>query len=66
MAAHIDGKGAGDDGDGGPRAEGRGGAYPCAHRRTPDDISAIRVATGECDTLIGGDLVVSAGPRRWA
>jgi indolepyruvate ferredoxin oxidoreductase len=33
---------------------------------TPDDISAIRVATGECDTLIGGDLVVSAGPRRWA
>jgi indolepyruvate ferredoxin oxidoreductase len=29
----------------------------------PSDISAIRVATGECDTLIGGDLVVSAGAK---
>ena len=26
----------------------------------PEDISAIRVALGECHTLIGGDLVVSA------
>jgi indolepyruvate ferredoxin oxidoreductase len=30
---------------------------------SPEDISAIRVATGECDTLIGGDLVVSAGAK---
>ena len=29
----------------------------------PSDISAIRVATGECDALIGGDLVVSAGAK---
>jgi len=28
---------------------------------TPEDISAIRVATGEAHALIGGDLVVSAG-----
>ncbi|EPX83662.1 indolepyruvate ferredoxin oxidoreductase family protein [Salipiger mucosus] len=30
---------------------------------TPEDISAIRVATGEADALIGGDLVVSAGSK---
>ncbi|ETX15550.1 MFS transporter [Roseivivax halodurans JCM 10272] len=29
----------------------------------PDDISAVRVATGEADALIGGDLVVSAGSK---
>ncbi|MEP6064132.1 MAG: DUF6537 domain-containing protein, partial [Marinomonas sp.] len=28
-----------------------------------DDISAIRVATGECDAVVGGDLVVSAGNK---
>ena len=31
--------------------------------KSPDDISAIRVATGETDALIGGDLVVSAGSK---
>lgn len=29
----------------------------------PEDISAVRVATGEADALIGGDLVVSAGAK---
>ena len=29
----------------------------------PEDISAIRVATGEAHALIGGDLVVSAGAK---
>jgi indolepyruvate ferredoxin oxidoreductase len=32
----------------------------CRIAETPEDISAIRVASGECHTLIGGDLVVSA------
>lgn len=32
----------------------------CRIGETPEDISAIRVALGECDALIGGDLVVSA------
>jgi indolepyruvate ferredoxin oxidoreductase len=35
----------------------------CRIAAKPADISAIRVATGECDALIGGDLVVSAGGR---
>ncbi len=29
----------------------------------PSDITAVRVATGEADALIGGDLVVSAGAK---
>ncbi|KAB2541647.1 indolepyruvate ferredoxin oxidoreductase [Salipiger aestuarii] len=29
----------------------------------PEDISAVRVAIGEADALIGGDLVVSAGSK---
>ena len=35
----------------------------CRLANTPEDISAIRVATGEADALIGGDLVVSAGSK---
>ena len=35
----------------------------CRLANDPHDISAIRVATGECDVLIGGDLVVSAGAK---
>ena len=31
--------------------------------KSPSDITAIRVATGETDALIGGDLVVSAGSK---
>ncbi|SFE23077.1 indolepyruvate ferredoxin oxidoreductase family protein [Roseivivax sediminis] len=31
--------------------------------KAPEDISAVRVATGEADALIGGDLVVSAGSK---
>jgi indolepyruvate ferredoxin oxidoreductase len=32
-------------------------------RRAPGDISAIRVAVGEADAVIGGDLVVTAGAK---
>ncbi|MCR8547092.1 indolepyruvate ferredoxin oxidoreductase family protein [Salipiger sp. P9] len=31
--------------------------------KRPEDISAVRVAIGEADALIGGDLVVSAGAK---
>ncbi|MEM6823767.1 MAG: DUF6537 domain-containing protein, partial [Pseudomonadota bacterium] len=43
----------------------KGGAVHihCRIADAPDGISAIRVATGECDALIGGDLVVSAGAK---
>ncbi|HKL06598.1 MAG TPA: DUF6537 domain-containing protein, partial [Roseovarius sp.] len=43
----------------------KGGAVHihCRIANTPADISAIRVALGEADALIGGDLVVSAGAK---
>jgi indolepyruvate ferredoxin oxidoreductase len=43
----------------------KGGAVHvhCRLAERPEDISAIRVATGECDALVGGDLVVSAGAK---
>ncbi|MBN9423218.1 MAG: indolepyruvate ferredoxin oxidoreductase [Candidatus Accumulibacter sp. 66-26] len=61
MAAHIDGKGVSVlDMTG--LAQKFGAVY--SHLRIadrPEDIHAARIATGEADALIGGDLVVSAG-----
>ena len=43
----------------------KGGAVHihCRIAERPADISAIRVAVGEADAVIGGDLVVTAAPR---
>ena len=61
MAAHLDGKGAGMMEMAGLAQKGGAVHIHCRLGNTPADISAIRVATGEADVLIGGDLVVSAG-----
>jgi len=63
MAAHIDGKGAGMMEMAGLAQKGGAVHIHCRIGEKPGDINAIRVATGECDTLIGGDLVVSAGAK---
>ena len=63
MAAHLDGKGAGMMEMAGLAQKGGAVHIHCRIAETPQDINAIRVATGECDTLIGGDLVVSAGSK---
>ncbi len=63
MAAHLDGKGAGMMEMAGLAQKGGAVHIHCRLARQPADISAIRVATGECDALIGGDLVVSAGAK---
>jgi indolepyruvate ferredoxin oxidoreductase len=63
MAAHLDGKGAGMMEMAGLAQKGGAVHIHCRIAAKPADISAIRVATGECDALIGGDLVVSAGGR---
>ncbi len=61
MAAHIDGKGVSVlDMTG--LAQKFGAVY--SHLRIADrpaDIHAARIATGEADAIVGGDLVVSAG-----
>ena len=63
MAAHLDGKGAGMMEMAGLAQKGGAVHIHCRIAERPEDISAIRVATGECDALIGGDLVVSAGAK---
>ncbi|OUS20899.1 indolepyruvate ferredoxin oxidoreductase [Rhodobacterales bacterium 59_46_T64] len=63
QAAQIAGKGAGMMEMAGLAQKGGAVHIHCRIANTPADISAIRVATGECDALIGGDLVVSAGSK---
>ncbi|MEL6884791.1 MAG: indolepyruvate ferredoxin oxidoreductase family protein [Pseudomonadota bacterium] len=63
QAAHIDGKGAGMMEMAGLAQKGGAVHIHCRLANDPHDISAIRVATGEADALIGGDLVVSAGSK---
>lgn len=63
MAAHIEGKGAAMMEMAGLAQKGGAVHIHVRIAENPDDISAIRVATGECNTLIGGDLVVSAGAK---
>ncbi|MHA6325692.1 indolepyruvate ferredoxin oxidoreductase family protein [Roseivivax sp. CAU 1753] len=63
QAAQIDGKGAGMMEMAGLAQKGGAVHIHLRLANAPDDISAIRVATGEADALIGGDLVVSAGAK---
>ena len=61
QAAQLDGKGAGMMEMAGLAQKGGAVHIHCRLAKKPEDISAIRVATGEAHALIGGDLVVSAG-----
>lgn len=61
QAAQIDGLGAGMMEMAGLAQKGGAVHIHCRLAKSPEDISAIRVATGEAHALIGGDLVVSAG-----
>ncbi len=63
QAAQIDGKGAGMMEMAGLAQKGGAVHIHVRLANHPDDINAIRVATGEADALIGGDLVVSAGAK---
>ncbi|GGH60269.1 indolepyruvate ferredoxin oxidoreductase family protein [Frigidibacter albus] len=63
MAAHLDGKGAGMMEMAGLAQKGGAVHIHLRVSNRPEDISAIRVAVGEADCVIGGDLVVTAGAR---
>ncbi|MBO9454965.1 indolepyruvate ferredoxin oxidoreductase family protein [Paracoccus sp. R12_1] len=63
QAAQIDGKGAGMMEMAGLAQKGGAVHIHLRLAERPEDISAIRVATGEADCVIGGDLVVTAGAR---
>jgi len=58
MAAHLEGKGVGIIDQAGLAQKG-GAVYSHIRiARKPENIHAIRVAAGECDLVIGGDMVV--------
>ncbi len=63
QAAQIDGKGAAMMEMAGLAQKGGAVHIHLRLAERPADISAVRVATGEADALIGGDLVVSAGAK---
>lgn len=63
QAAHIDGKGAGMMEMAGLAQKGGAVHIHLRLAERPEDISAIRVAVGEADCVIGGDLVVTAGAK---
>jgi indolepyruvate ferredoxin oxidoreductase len=63
MAAHLDGHGAGMMEMAGLAQKGGAVHVHCRLAEKPSDISAIRVALGETDCLIGGDLVVAGGSK---
>ena len=63
QAAQIEGKGAGMMEMAGLAQKGGAVHIHLRLAKQPADISAIRVAVGEADCVIGGDLVVSAGAK---
>lgn len=63
QAAHIDGKGAGMMEMAGLAQKGGAVHIHLRLADRPENISAIRVAVGEADCVIGGDLVVTAGAK---
>jgi indolepyruvate ferredoxin oxidoreductase len=63
MAAHLEGKGVGEMEMAGLAQKGGSVHIHCRIAATPAAISAIRVAVGEADALIGGDLLTSAGAK---
>ncbi|QIE57678.1 indolepyruvate ferredoxin oxidoreductase family protein [Pikeienuella piscinae] len=66
MAAHVEGKGAGVMEMAGLAQKGGAVQIHCRIAESPADITAIRVATGEADVVIGGDLLVTAGAKTLA
>ena len=66
MASHIEGKGAGVMEMAGLAQKGGAVHIHCRIAESPEDISVVRVASGEAHTLIGGDLLVSAGEKTLA
>ena len=63
MAAHLEGRAAGVIEMAGLAQKGGAVHIHCRLAERPEDITAIRVATGEAHAVIGGDLVTTAGAK---
>ncbi|MGF1554093.1 MAG: indolepyruvate ferredoxin oxidoreductase family protein [Paracoccaceae bacterium] len=66
MAAHLEGKGASEMQMAGLAQKGGAVSIHCRLAPTPGDIHAVRLAAGEADAVIGGDVVVAASPKALA
>ncbi|MCL5777877.1 indolepyruvate ferredoxin oxidoreductase family protein [Limibaculum sp. FT325] len=63
MAAHLEGKGASEMQMAGLAQKGGAVSIHTRIAPRPEDITSVRVAAGEADAVIGGDLVVTAAPK---
>ena len=63
MAAHLEGKAGSEMQMAGLAQKGGAVSIHCRLAPRPEDITAIRLSPGEADAIIGGDLVVTAGPK---
>ena len=63
MASHLEGKGAGVMEMTGLAQKGGAVHIHCKISKKPEDLNAIRVAIGDADSLIGGELMVSASNK---
>jgi indolepyruvate ferredoxin oxidoreductase len=63
MAAHLEGKGASEMQMAGLAQKGGAVTIHTRIAPRPQDITSVRVAAGEADAVIGGDLVVTAAPK---
>ncbi len=63
MAAHLEGKAASEMQMAGLAQKGGAVMIHCRLAPRPEEIGAVRIAAGEADAVIGGDLVVTAGPK---
>lgn len=63
MAAHLEGKGAAELQMAGLAQKGGAVSVHCRIAPNPADIKATRLAAGEADAVIAGDLVVAAGGK---
>ena len=63
MASHLEGKGAGVMEMTGLAQKGGAVHIHCKISKKPEDLNAIRVALGDADSLIGGELMVSASNK---
>ncbi len=61
MAAHMEGKGCGIIDMAGLAQKGGAVVSHIKIAASPDDIKAIRIASGGADLILGGDMVVAAG-----
>jgi len=63
MAAHLEGKGAAELQMAGLAQKGGAVSIHCRIAPTPEDIKATRLAAGEANAVISGDLVVTAAQK---